>query len=393
MRLPVAFVAALAAEVVLLPWFGARAGDAAPAPFVDAEILGPVAPLFRIESMALRYTHIEQSGRGFQSRAGPRGGPGDEWLRVEEPELEVVAKQGDKLTHRLWVPVDIVTAASPDAIDVVSTASRRNEAGSVDWTASYQSSPETSLAVRTGLHGEENWRSWNEGFTVTRSLAEANTTVSAGANQIVDWFDAYNLVGKRTDHTARASSSATVGVSQVLSTTTLAHADYGITLQRGQLSNTWNTVPLSDGGVALEILPKSRTRHALSGRIAQYLPWEGAVHGSYRFYVDDWGIRGNTLEFELHQRLMRRLVARANYRFHTQTSADFFQTSVAPRFKLATADSDLASLDANAVGLKLSLDLPLRSVRSLHADIGMERYVRSNDLRVSLFSCGFGLLF
>ena len=48
----------------------------------------------------------------------------------------------------------------------VSTASRTNEAGSVDWTATYKANDQTALSARNGLHEEENYRSWNTGFGV-----------------------------------------------------------------------------------------------------------------------------------------------------------------------------------------------------------------------------------
>jgi hypothetical protein len=376
---------------------GADDPPRAPAPpppvFTDADILDHPAPYFRIEAVNLRYTHFDQTGTGYQSRAGPVGGPGDETLTVEEPQLEVIAKQGDRITHRLWVPVDIVTAASPDAIDVVSTASRTNEAGSIDWTMTYKASDQTSASVRTGIHNEENYRSWNQGVGAVRSFAEDNTVLEASFNEVVDWFDKYKLTGDHDGHTARSSSNANLGLTQLLSPTTIAHLDYGVTLQRGQLSNGWNIVPLTTGDVALEILPPSRVRQAFVGRIAQFLPWNGAAHAFYRFYVDDWGIRAHTLEFELYQRLSRISYLRASYRFHRQTAASFFVTRAAPGFTTATSDSDLAALSAHAFGVKGVIEIPVRFARSLHADVAVERYFRTNDLRVSVYSCGLGLLF
>jgi len=382
-------LAALAAVAVTAV---ALAGDAPPA-FTAAEILGPPAPYIRVESATLRFTHFEQTGSGFQSRAAPRGGPGDEALRVEQPQLEIVARQGDRITHRVWMPVDIVTAASPDGIDVVSTASRTNEAGSIDWTTTYKWSPETTILARTGVHNEENWRSWNMGFAFSRSFAEDNTVIEGSVNQIMDWFDQYTLKGDHDGHTARSSFGLSAGLTQILSPTTIAHLDYGLTLQRGQLSNGWNTVPLTTGEVALEILPRGRARHALVARVAQWLPWDGSLHGSYRFYADDWGIRAHTVEAELYQRFSRAVYARVNYRFHTQSAPGFFTTRAAPGFARATADSDLASFDAHAVGFKIAAEVPLRSARALRFDLGAERYFRSNDLRVSVVSCALGILF
>jgi Protein of unknown function (DUF3570) len=371
----------------------ATAAPAPPAAPAFGDVLDKPRPYFRIEAVNLRFTHYDQTGRGYQSRAGPPGGPGDERLMVEQPQLEVIAKQGDHLTHRIWLPVDIVTAASPDAIDLVSGASRTNEAGSFDWTATY-ARDKASVSMRNALHEEENYRSWTVGLAGTYALAEDNTVLSASANEVMDWFDKYLLNGAHNGHAARNSTNFNVGLTQLLSPTTIAHVDYGLTLQEGQLGNGWNTVPVQGGDFTFEVLPKTRHRHALSGKIAQYLPWNGAVHASYRFYADDWGILAHSMELELHQRLSSFSRLRLNYRYHTQTGADFFTTLVptdAPA--RATADSDLAPLHAHTIGIKGSFDFPVRFAKNLHADLSVERYFRSNDLRVSVISCGLGLLF
>jgi hypothetical protein len=387
-------VALLALLSLLGPRPAAAEDTRARAPlFDDADVLAKPRPFFQIVSTAIRYTRFDQSGTGYQSRAGKPGQPGSEEMRVEQPLLEVVARQGPHLTHRIWVPVDVVTAASPDAVDLVSTASRRNEAASFDWTATYAKGRNTA-SIRNGLHNEENYRSWNTGLSGSRSFAEDNTVVSASVNAVLDWFDSYRISGTNDGHNARSSLNFNAGVTQLLSPTTVAHLDYGFTLQEGALSNGWNIVPTPQGAFQLERLPAQRGRHAFVARIAQYLPWSGALHGAYRFYIDSFGIAAHSLEAELHQRLASFARLRFNYRYHTQTGADFFRTSVplgAPIF--ATADSDLAPLHAHTVGVKGTFDFPVPFARTLHADLAVERYFRSNDLRVSVYSCGLGVLF
>jgi hypothetical protein len=367
-----------------------KAGQAS---FSDAEILGRPAPYFRLASMAVRFTHFDQQGNGYQSRAGPMAGPGSEALTVEQPQIEAVIRQGEHLTHRLWIPVDIVTAASPDAVDVVSHASATNEAGSVDWTATYTGASNAQLSTRNGFHQEENYHSWNSGIAAAYSLAEDNTVLSANMNETIDWFDSYTFSGRHDGYTSRSATTFSLGLTQLLSPTTVAHLDYGITAQQGQLSNTWNTVPLEDGTRGRESLPNLRQRHAAALRLAQFLPWNGALKGSYRFYVDDWGILAHTAEIELSQRLASFAVVRLNYRLHHQTGADFFVTKAAESLSPRTADSDLAELWAQTLGGKATLTFPAAFAREVRVDIGFDRYFRSNDLRVSVYSCGAGIAF
>ena len=86
------------------------------------------------------------------------------------------------------------------------------------------------------------------------------------AQQALDWFDAFRLGGSRAGRTSRSTSSFNLGLTQLLSPSTLAAFAYGFTLQRGELSNTWNSVPSTDGERVSEILPRLRNRHASSAR-------------------------------------------------------------------------------------------------------------------------------
>ena len=70
-------------------------------------------------------------------------------------------------------------------------------------------------------------------------------------------------------------------------------------MQRGELGNTWNSVLLAPSSRGPEELPDERVRHAMVARLAQYLPWDAALHLYYRFYADDWGLMAHTAEVEL----------------------------------------------------------------------------------------------
>ncbi|HEY7956021.1 MAG TPA: DUF3570 domain-containing protein [Polyangia bacterium] len=378
------------ALVIFAPAFGAHADE----PLSDSAILG-APPGFTIESLRLRFTHYDQEGRGYQSQADrPQvSQPGSEAVTVEQPQLEVVANQG-KFTHRLWVPVDIVTAASPDALDAISSASRTNEAASLDLTSTYHLSHESDLFLRGGFHLEEPFRSWNLGVGGSRSFADDNTVISASLNQVFDWLDRFNIFGTRLGRDYRSSTNANLGVTQLLSPTTVAHLEYGVTVQLGQLSNTWNAVPLATGNLAEERLPSLRHRHAFVGRLAQALPWHGAIHGFYRFYVDNWGILAHSFEVALYQRFSSFGYVRLNYRVHHQTAPYFWTPSAAANAQYRSADSDLADFTAQTLGALVAVDLRfVRRVQSMHLDFGYERYFRTNDLRVNIYTCALGFVF
>jgi hypothetical protein len=377
------------------------AGPAPAATIVNEAILEPELNNLRVESVMTRITSYNQFGLGYQSQAGPVLGPGSERATILEPQLEIVAAQGNRLRHVVTVPVDVVSAASPDAIDntpasadVVSSASRRNVAGTIDWAATYRLSNESDFTMNGGLHLEEPLRSWHGGLGATHAFADGDTVLAVRAQEVFDWFDRFDITGHRHGRTDRSSTTFSVGITQILTPTTVVNANYGITIQEGELGNTWNSVPLMDGTRGPEAFPSERLRHALVGRMSQFLPWNGALRGYYRFYADDWGLVAHSIEAELMQRLTPLLYVGALYRFHTQTGVDYFTTLAPTTPSLRTADSDLAPLDSHTFGGKLVLDLPdLMPPRILHFEIGYERYVRTNNLSMDIVTCATGYRF
>jgi hypothetical protein len=363
-------------------------------PFSDEEILGARRG-FDIESLRLRFTHYDQDGRGYQSQADRPTvfSRGLETVTVEQPQLEIVARQGN-LTHRLWVPVDIVTAASPDALDAISTASRTNEAGSFDLSTTWQQTRQTAWNFRANFHLEEPFRSWALGFGGAHSFAEDNAVFSFSVIQVLDWLDRFNIFGTRLGRAYRSTTNFNASITQLLSPTTIAALTYGGTIQGGELGNTWNAVAINDGHLDGELLPTLRHRHAFVARIAQYLPWRGVIKASYRFYVDNWGIYAHTVEAALYQRFGSMFYARINYRFHHQSGADFWAPLFSASAPLRTSDSDLAPFSSQTVGGMIAFEPPrVRRLRGLHFDFGYDRYIRTNDLSANIFTCSTGFLF
>lgn len=368
----------------------------------DEAILGDAAkqPWLRITSVMMRMTGFVQDGHGYQSKAGPLLGPGTERLTVFEPQIDIYAQQGDRFTHRLWIPIDMVTAASTNALDrgpdVMSKASRQNEAGTVDWTTTYKHDAETDISIRNGVHVEEDFRSWHGGLAVNKGWNDRQTVVSGGMLTFIDWFDRFTIYGGRRGRTTRTSVTGSLGVTQILTPTTVANASYGLTIQSGELGTTWNSVPLQVGWRGTELLPERRVRHALVGRFSQALPWNGVLKGYYRWYTDDWSIRAHTIEAQLLQRFNDWLYIGGTYRFHAQQGASF-QTergSISTLFR--TADSDLATLDAHTVGGKVVADFPLGErggPKALHVELAFDRYWRDPDLEVDIFTCATGFSF
>lgn len=367
----------------------------------DDQILGTEDGGWAVTAVRFLFSYYTQEGRGFQSKAtgGVRGGPGSEEIVVIQPMAQVDIRQSDTTSHSIFFPVDLITAASPEAVDVVSSASKVNEAATLDITSNYRPNDEWQVTFRYGVHWEEPMTSFIGGVGLARSLAEDNAVLSLNVGAIADLFKLYDPFGSRKEgFISRAAYSANASLSQILSETTIAAITYGATYQKGVLEQTWNSLAITDGKERIaERLPGERLRHAMGARIAQHVPWtHSTVKASYRFYIDDFDLSAHTLEFEAYQYLTPNIYLRGEYRFHTQSAVAFFHTSVPEDFdptRPRTADSDLASFDAHEYGLRLVWLLNPRGsaqTGSEYFGVSFLRYERSNDLSLNMFSLSYG---
>ncbi len=373
------------------PWLDAPRKAALP----DAQIIGD-DPGWTIEDVQLRTAYLSQSGKGFQSEAGPTAGPGSERTTIWEPYALIRVRQNDHIVHEISIPADFVTAASPDALDAISSASRRNESVTVDVRTAITRSDVDTLTTHVAAHYEEPLSSATAGAGWRRTFADENAAVSVTGNVTVDGFDYRDQVGKYQGKASRQTFNGNLNATQLLSPTTVLDGSYGITYQHGTLQNTWNAVPIVGMQPTDEVFPRDRTRHAFSARLAQIIPATGTtLKAWYRYYRDDFGLRAHTIEVSAYQYLVHWLYVRGGYRFHHQNSVDFFTTELlAPPAlgQIRTADSDLAEFDANEVSFELVVigERAPPWLRQWSVSAEVMRYVRTNDLDINVVSLAVG---
>ena len=360
-------------------------------PTSDAAILGPSSQSARIDEFRLRLTSFYQDGHGYQSKAGPVAGPGSERTLIVQPMMLVGIRQTPRIHHEVVIPIDVVSAASANALDVVSHASAVNEAIGIELTSRFELSDDDQLTSNITWHEEEPFGSGSFGLGYSHAMADDNAVLGISAQATFDRFDNLLPDGGRHGRRNRTALNGNLNFLQLLSPTTVFDASYGLTFQQGTLETTYNSVPMADGvNRSNELFPHTRTRHAMQARVAQHLPASHTtLRASYRYYTDSFRLDAHTAEFELHQYLLPRLIARGSFRYYTQTGVDFFSTALpwqesplGPR----TADSDLARFHAREYGLKL-LWLA-RGQSSL--DIGYFHYFRDNGLHANVLSFGYG---
>ncbi|MEM1417499.1 MAG: DUF3570 domain-containing protein [Myxococcota bacterium] len=344
-----------------------------------------------IDELAFRFGYVDQRGLGGQSQAGAALRSdgrvrGSEQLRVINPIARLGLRQNERVRHVITFPVDIVTSASADALDAVSRASLWNEAATLDIASTVDVTPDDHLTLRYGTHFEETLRSAFGGAAYVRDLALDNATLELSFNAVVDWFDPITPQGFDWGYVRRQALNANVGVSQVLSPTTLASASYGITRQWGLLEQPWNSIPTNDRGGTFtdrpgEVFPGDRLRHAASVQLLQHAPSiRGTLRLDYRHYRDDFGLVADTARVAWVQWLHPRVTLEGSYRLHAQRGLDFFtpfiEDFMGPRVP-RTADSDLDDFRAHEVGSKLRVYLSRNGPRGTESvDVSYLRYQR-----------------
>jgi hypothetical protein len=351
----------------------------------------------RLERFETRIGAVQQDGYGLESRATPNArGRGSSELLVFQPLFFARIRQSEDVTHDVYAGVDVVTSASADALDAVSSASRQNESFEIDGFSTLDLDDDHHLRLHWGGHLEEPLRSGTLGVAGAVDVAEDNATFTASLDAIYDTFDHLTFLGRNRGISNRITLSFNTSLTQVLSASTLASVSYGFTAQVGTLETTYNSVPLDNGDRIGDLFPDSRLRHAVAIRVVQALPtFCTFFEAAYRFYADDFGIVAHTPEIAMTHFVEDAFSFRLSYRFHTQKAPSFW-TSVASRDERAfrTADSDLESFDAHELGgsVRWYYDLDgAVTAESSYVVLDYHHYVRTNDLYANLVSIGWGV--
>lgn len=176
----------------------------------------------------------------------------------------------------------------------------------------------------------------------------------------------------------RKTYSVSLSFSQILSKSIQVSIFSDAILQKGWLANPMQRVYFSDRnnyyiGQAssirnyenptnttvfqladdIERLPESRLKIPIGVRYNHYLNENLSLRTYYRYYFDDWGVQSHTLKVELPVKLGMNFTLYPNYRYYTQTAADYFapyeqHLSTETYY---TSDYDLSAFDANQFGV------------------------------------------
>jgi hypothetical protein len=208
---------------------------------------------------------------------------------------------------------------------------------------------ETDASLSYTHSAENDWQSHAISAALSRDLAHKNAKLSLAYGYT------RNRVGRAGDPSfekALAVHGADVGLAQIVDRKTLATLSYTISHASGYQGSPYRFI-MTEGFAAPEVTPETRLRHAITARVLRALGRRSSIDGSYRFYLDDWGIRSHTVEVAYTRELGEAVSLRVRARGYRQNRADFYQETYAMPMRYMTVDRELSTFWDAAGGVKL----------------------------------------
>ena len=309
-----------------------------------------------------------------------------------------------------------------NAFDASSGASRRDVLAYFSPTYSHSSEDRNQLwNAKVYVSAEYDYFSLGFGAGYTRLFNEKNTELSVNGLVYLDsWNPQYPIELRESfggaapgydpnfvpfENEGRNSFSLSLTFSQILSKRLQASFTTDLVVQNGLLSTPFQRIYFGDVGDFfiedfqladdVERLPEQRFKVPLGMRLNYYLNDWAVVRTYYRFYYDDWGIRSHTANLEIPLKLGDRFTLYPNYRYYTQTAADYFfeKEEALSTTTFYTSDFDLSQYNAHQYGMGISYKDIFTATRFLifglkSIDLRFAYYDRSTNLDATILTLG-----
>lgn len=294
------------------------------------------------------------------------------------------------------VLVDVVSAASPDIISYASPPFREKRyAGGLNGGYKFGS---ITAQANGSVSSEPDYLSRTVGGALLAELADKSITPRLGFNYTWD------TIGRGPFRLCAADSvddnginpckrpftilAPELGVTFVMSPTTLLMVGTTVQIERGDQSKPYRHVPMFSPEIAAKVnvgqdiktvdearlsirpneqLPLSRERYAVAGRLIRSMTPTMTLRIEERLYADTWGIFGSTTDARYLIDIGKRLRVWPHGRLHAQSAANFYQLAysspldattgapIVPTYR--TTDRELQSMVTGTFGGGARVDL------------------------------------
>lgn len=307
--------------------------------------------------------------------------------------------------ERVRIPAVAAPVGSAEAIDAITTASRpiagdayedfekvRNELqGSVNRggaTLGYYHSVESDYLGR------------QLSASYARDVRGDQLNLSVGTS--FGWDDIEPLADQRGDAAADRKNTLHVNAvaTRILTPVSVVRVGVEVNHVTGLQHNPYRLVYAGGTSVA-ERHPDSRLRRDAFVKFHQYLANRSSLKLDYRLYGDDWGVLSHEVAGGLSQYVTRGLYAQYEYRWYTQSAADFWRPEYATTGGVGgylTGDYRMSPMSSHLFGFSLEADLGVLApesptLRRFAVSLDYERYFNSNNYSADILETGLQFRF
>lgn len=279
-------------------------------------------------------------------------------LTVQGPSLQASKQLGSSTSFSAKYYVDSISSAS---IDVVTSASKYTEKREEQSVSATYLRDKSTLSLSYTNSEENDFVARSAHFNISQDMFGDLTTLYMGYSK--GWDSIYKTL-KTDSGISRDPGFAEeadrqkfrLGLTQILSKELVANLNYELITDKGYLNNPYRTVRFTDGSTLGEVYPNTHSSNAISLSANYYLPYRAALHGSYRFYADTWGINANTFDIGYTHPYRDNWIIGGHYRIYSQNRASFYQDlfdPFAPQNFMAR-DKELSTFNSRTLGLNVS---------------------------------------
>lgn len=382
----------------------------------------------------LLYSYYSQDG----DNAAVTGGEGTEKLTDMTPTIIVSIPLGEDNVLTLDAGISAYTSASSSNINpfdgnktaspwVESSGASRNDALTYFHPTFTHSSKDRNkiLSGNIAVSAEYDYFSIGFGGGYTHLMNQKNTELGISGQVYLDtynpqypielrdgFFDSritgtgtYSPLFSEFNDLNRNSYSLSLNFSQIISKRFQASLSLDFILQDGLLSTPHQRVYLQDMNDFyiedfqladnVELLPSSRFKLPIGGRLSYYLNDQMSLRAYFRYYYDDWGVTAYTGSLEIPIKISEKFTVYPMYRYYTQTASDYFyaKETALSTYDYYTSDYDLSEFDSNQYGVGITYkDIFVQSkvwkfgLKSI--SFRFNQYERTTGLSASIFELG-----
>ncbi|MDB5196996.1 MAG: hypothetical protein JWP88_1367 [Flaviaesturariibacter sp.] len=344
---------------------------------------------------------------GYYSQSGNNsavtGGVGTEKLTDISNTVEVKLSRYDKHlrehTMNVEIGIDHYSSASSDNIDpyTISSASSADTRFYPSVGYSIKNENGLTLGASTSFSREYDYTSTGFGLNLAKASKDGNRELSL---KLQAYLDSWKVIlpielrpnGRKDEGaTPRNSYSASLAFSQVVNQRFQYSLLLDLITQSGLLGTSYQRVFFDNGSENYERLPTSRFKVPIGMRANYFISDRIILRSSYRYYIDDWGVKAHTAELEVPVKLTPFFSVSPFYRYYTQTAADYF-AAYKKHYSSAgyyTSDYDLSKFNSGFLGAGFRFTPEKGVLRLKHwsmLEVRYGRYSRSNGLAAHILS-------